>query len=133
MRKLTLALALTFLLSIGFVPVQAQGQEAEPVYQFNIAVLYDTNGDGASEAVPFLTPVYIRESGSSQEFVGFTNAASIASFLVPPGTYYYEATPKQTEFFYTWVCKDNRFVDKDMTVVLRCEKKFFLRLPFTKG
>jgi hypothetical protein len=130
MRLLWLVLLVGALL----LPAQAKAQElpGQGNAELYVTLLYDPDGDGNEEGTGAAVAVYLRESGSTQEYVSFTNQNSTAGFLVQDGrTYIVEAYPPQTRFFYYWIC--NGFIPVDESpefLILHCDEKFFIRLPW---
>lgn len=119
-----------FLLFFPLFFGEAKAQAPEETAELHIIVLYDGNHDGEEEGVGSGVAVYIRESGSTQEFVNLTDHDSSAGFLVFPRSYFIHATPRQTRLFFTWVCDGFVQVDEEKKFhIVHCIEKFFIRIP----
>ena len=111
---------------------EARAQEPEqPQAVLSVVVIYDGNHDGVQEGVGLGVPVLVRESGTAQETLNYTDNDSRARFVVNLRTYIANAYPRQTRLFYVWMCFGSVHVDEPGEVLtLRCVERFFMRLPW---
>lgn len=121
------ALVLSIALAL---PLRAETQQT-----LQVTVVYDPDGDGQAEGVPYGTIVYINKDNSIEEQYGYTGNStagdSVALFNVTPGTWTIESYPKSTRLFFVWVCRTRTVVQIfNDYVFLPCEEKFFIRIPF---
>lgn len=121
------------LASVNWNPAKAQTPEQLPeqTARLHVIVQWDNDHDGQEEGVGQGVPVTVRESASIQEFLGYTNRFSTASFVVDRRTYIVKAYPPQTRLFFVWICTDQELVDQDTEyLILHCVERFFLWNPF---
>lgn len=128
-------LFLLVIVILALIACPAKAQSPEQDATLRVYVRRDADYDGIEEGVGIIMPVYIRESGSNQEFFGFTNPESSAvNFSVFQRTYILTAYPPQTRFFFRWICERSVVVDEPFEQVqLRCIEYFFIWNPFVSS
>lgn len=129
--KIRLAIAsLALALALSSDPIQASTE----TILFQVTVLYDPNGDGIQEGVGLGTVVNARELSKMQGQIQITDQFSSAFFQLNPGLHRITAFPKSTRFLFEWACNETVFVsDTTDILILECEERFFMRLPWMKG
>lgn len=96
----------------------------------HVTILFDRNHDGLAEGVG--PGVIVTADHGDQTLIGVTNQVSTVSFVVEPVYYTIYAEVPSNRLFFRWVCE--RFLQPtqpEETVTVRCQERFFLRLPFT--
>lgn len=131
MNKFRASLIALLLVLVSFLPAKAQDDTVAPdsTNILHVIVLYNRHGVGSG--VGSNLPVFIRESGSSKWYTANTDANSSVHFGVYERTYHLAAYPHHMSLFFEWECQGSVLVNQpEMTYILECYERFFIRIPF---